>query len=137
VPHDVPDGFAREPRSSPYLDLIGPLWRRDGADGPVFAVCVEAHHANRAGVAGGGLLVSIVDIAMSRFLREMTGETGHFRTVSLATDFAGAARVGDWVEVWPRLVANRGRLLFCEARMTVDGAPVVRASAVFSRVPGD
>ena len=52
---------------------------------------------------------------------------------NLTADFAGAARIGDWVEAHVDVQKIGGRLAFANAFLVVDGERIVRASAVFTR----
>src|SRR4029434_4879585 len=52
-------------RTSPFLDHLGPFFMRKQADGTfVVGVRVQPHHANGRGVAHGGLLMTLCDIAL-------------------------------------------------------------------------
>lgn len=52
-------------------------------------------------------------------------------TVNLSVDFLGAAQVGQWLEVHPRVLKVGGSLAFVDAVVLADQKMVARASAVF------
>src|SRR5262249_23263533 len=54
-------------------------------------------------------------------------------TANLTADFAGAAKIGDWVEAHVDVQKLGGRLAFANAFLVVNGERIVRASAVFAR----
>lgn len=58
-------------------------------------------------------------------------------TVHLDADFAGAARVGDWVEARVEVQRIGSRPVFAGGFLAVGGERIVRASAVFARNPGE
>ena len=56
-------------------------------------------------------------------------------TVTLSVDFAGTARLGQWVEMRPSVVRTGGTLCFASALVYADGDVCARASAVFRVLP--
>lgn len=131
---DIPPGFEPLFRTSPFLDLLGPFhYRREPDGGFVVGVRVAAKHANARGVAHGGLIATLADIALG--YRASLSETppATLVTASLTTDFAGSAKIGDWLEAHVEVQKVGKRLAFANAYLTVTGERIVRASAVFAR----
>jgi len=61
---DLPREFRPLFRTSPVLDLIGPLYcRGEGAD-LVIGLRVEAKHCNARGTVHGGILATLADVAL-------------------------------------------------------------------------
>jgi uncharacterized protein (TIGR00369 family) len=110
----------------PFLEHVGPVL----ADGDVIGLRVEARHLNSSGAAQGGLLATIVDFALGRAIRS-TAESRAV-TVSLTTDFLGAAKEGDFVEARTEVERLGGTLAFADCSLTVDGREIVRGRAVFA-----
>jgi acyl-coenzyme A thioesterase PaaI-like protein len=129
-----PPGFEPLFRTSPFLDTIGPVFcRRDPERGLVVGLRIAEKHANARGIAHGGLLVTLADIALGYHMAFSQDPPAGLITASLTADFAGAAKVGDWVEVHVDVQKLGGRLAFANAYLAVDGERIVRASAVFAR----
>ncbi len=129
-----PPGFEPLFRTSPFLDTIGPVFsRRDPERGLVVGLRIAAKHANARGIAHGGLLVTLADIALGYHMAFSQDPPAGLITASLTADFAGVAKVGDWVEVHVDVQKLGGRLAFANAYLAVDGERIVRASAVFAR----
>lgn len=131
---DPPPGFEPLFRTSPFLGTVGPLfYRRDPERGLVIGLRIAEKHANARGMAHGGLLVTLADIALG--YRTAFGEDppAGLITANLTADFAGAAQVGDWVEAHVDVQKVGSRLAFANAFLVVDGERIVRASAVFTR----
>lgn len=128
-----PDGFEPLFRSSPYLDTLGPFFYRRLDDGFVIGVRVMPKHANARGTAHGGFLMSLCDIALGYRAAFTEDPPAQLITASVTTDFAGAARLGDWIEAQVDVQRMGGRLAFANCYLLVGGARIVRASAVFSR----
>src|SRR5436309_15284710 len=95
-----PPGFEPLFRTSPFLETVGPLfYRRDPERGLIIGLRIAEKHANARGIAHGGLLVTLADIALG--YRTSFGQdppAGLFMA-HLTADFAGASQIGDWVEV--------------------------------------
>lgn len=70
---DVPSGFVPFAQSSPFLDLIGPFYAKNEAQGLVLGLRIEHRHCNRRGLAHGGLLVTLADLGLGDSLSEGSG----------------------------------------------------------------
>jgi uncharacterized protein (TIGR00369 family) len=129
-----PAGFEPLFRTSPFLETTGPYFYRRNRDGTfVIGLRVLPRHANGRGGAHGGLLMTLLDIALGYASAFTQDPPAKLTTASLTTDFAGAPKVGDWVEAHVDVQKVGGRLAFANAFLVVDGERVVRGSAVFAR----
>jgi len=129
-----PDGFEPLFRTSPFLDTIGPFFYRKDADGTfVIGMRILPKHANGRGGAHGGLLMTLLDIALGYRSGMSQDPPAKLTTASLTTDFVRAPVVGDWVEAHVDVQKVGGRLAFANAFLVVDGERVTRGSAVFAR----
>ncbi len=86
---------------------------------------------NRRGFAHGGLLVTLADIALGKTGERRSDPPASLLTASLAFDFIGIARRGEWIEA--RCDFNRvGReLAFANCYLTSGAKVIGRASGVF------
>ena len=121
-------GFDRIPDPGPFLEHVGPVLQ----DGDVVGLRVEARHLNSSGMAQGGLLATLVDFAMGRAIRASTERDRRAATVSLTTDFLGAAKEGDFVRARTEIEGLGGTLAFADCSLTVDDREIVRGRAVFA-----
>jgi uncharacterized protein (TIGR00369 family) len=126
-----PSSFVPVDDPGPFLAHVGPVL----ADGDVLALRVAAHHLNSSGVAQGGLLATLVDFALGRAIR--ASAESRAVTVSLTTDFLGAAREGDLVQARTEVERLGGTLAFADCSLTVDGNEIVRGRAVFAVLSED
>ena len=138
----VPDGFAPLFRTSPFLDALGPFYQREEGDGIALGVRVTERHTNARGTAHGGLLVTMADVALgynASFVgvekRPGASPTTLLTTANLSVDFAGSARLGDWVEARVDVQRVGRRLAFANAYLFVGERRIARASAVFAAAP--
>ena len=128
----IPPGFEPVARSSPYAELIGPLWQRADAAGLVFAIRAEDKHCNLRGHVHGGVLGTLADIAMGYSTAFSTRPPTPMVTVNLSIDFAGRAEKGDWIEIHTDVQKVGRQLAFANCQLQVDGNRIARASAVFN-----
>src|SRR5260370_22287540 len=130
-------GFEPLFRTSPFLDTVGPFFYRKEADGGfVVGLRVLPKHANARGGAHGGLLLTLIDVALGYRAAFSQDPPAALTTASICADFAGTAKLGDWVEAHVDVQKVGNRLAFANAFLMVNGERPVRASAVFSCVTG-
>ncbi|GAB2532854.1 PaaI family thioesterase [Nocardia heshunensis] len=125
-------GFSVYPRTSPFLDLIGPLWSRSDEHGLEFALAIDNRHVNARGFAHGGVLAALADVALgyaSAFAQE---PPLRLVTANLTVDFVGTAAKGDVVVATTDIQKIGNRLGFANCYLSIDGQRIVRASAVFA-----
>jgi uncharacterized protein (TIGR00369 family) len=129
-----PPGFEPLFRSSPFLDHLGPFFMRRSEDGTfVVGLRVLPCHANGRGAAHGGLMMTLCDIALGYRTTTSTTPQPLLTTASVTADFAGGAKVGDWIEAHVDVHKVGARLAFANCYIVCDGRRIVHASAVFAR----
>ena len=85
-----PRGFEPLFRTSPFLETIGPLFYRKEPDGGfVIGLRVLPKHANARGGAHGGLMTTLLDIALGYRASLSVDPPANLTTASLTADFAG------------------------------------------------
>lgn len=131
-----PDGFAPHFRKSKVTDPWEPLYSRVLADRVVIGFHVREAHTNSRGMLHGGLIAALADNAMGlSCVTVLAGEgrkpEGGLVTVSLAIDYVGAAKLGQWVMVDTQYVKSGRTLCFAQAFVTADGDVIARADARF------
>jgi uncharacterized protein (TIGR00369 family) len=130
----VPEGWAPLRRSSPFVQLVGPLHGKEAAGGLAIGLRVEQKHLNTQGVAHGGMLVALADTALGIVLSLSEEPPRPMVTVSLSVDFTSAARLGAGVEARVEIEKSGKRLAFASCHVTVEGRLALRASGVFAFV---
>ena len=128
---EIPPEFQPLFRKSPVLDLIGPLYSRGRGADLVIGLRAEAKHCNARGTVHGGILATLADVALGYTLAFSSTPPANLITANLTLDFAGTAKVGDWLETHVDVQKRGGRLSFANGYITVDAQRIVRASAVF------
>lgn len=128
---DIPAGYAPLSRTSPVLDLLGPLYSKgQGADLSV-GLRIEAKHCNARGTVHGGILATLADVALGYATAFASDPPAPLVTANLSLDFAGTAQAGDWIEASVDVQKKGSRLAFANCYIDCGGQRIVRASAVF------
>ena len=133
---DAPHGFTPHFRKSPVTDPWEPLYSQILQDRIVLGLRVRPAHTNSRGMLHGGLIAALADNAMGlSCVQVLTGEgrkpEGGLVTVSMATDFISAAKLGQWVAFDTQYVRTGRTLCFTQAFVTADGDVIARADARF------
>jgi len=131
---NAPRGFRAIPRLSPFNALVGPLYerRRRGAELSI-GLHVAEKHLNSRGICHGGLLATLADLALGYAMHAKGDGKAAFVTAHLAVDYAGAARLGDWIEAQVEIQRLGSRLAFANCYLVSGKRRIVRASAIFAR----
>jgi acyl-coenzyme A thioesterase 13 len=129
---EVPDGFRAIPRLSPFNALVGPLYERRRGTEVSIGLRIEEKHSNSRGICHGGLLATVADLSLGYAMLAKTGGKGGFVTAHLAVDYAGAARIGDWIESAVEVQRMGKRLAFANCYLVCGERRIVRASAIFA-----
>jgi acyl-coenzyme A thioesterase 13 len=134
---EVPPGFEALFRTSPFLDALGPFYCRRGENGLVIGLRLAPKHANARGLAHGGLLLTLCDIALGYAAAHSEEPPLTLTTAHISADFAGSARIGDWVESRADVQRIGGRLAFVNVYLVVNSTRIVRASGIYLRGDSD
>jgi uncharacterized protein (TIGR00369 family) len=129
----IPEGFRQIARLSPFNALVGPLYERRDGEAVSIGLAIEQKHTNSRGVCHGGVLATLADLALGYAMLAKSGDKGSFVTAHLAVDYAGAAKVGDWIESKVEIQRVGSRLAFANCYLVSGAKPIVRASAIFAR----
>src|SRR6476620_5266402 len=117
----IPEGFRHIERLNPFNALVGPLYyKRDGGAVSIGLV-IEQKHTNSRGICHGGVLATLADLALGYAMLAKSGDKGSFVTAHLAVDYAGAARVGDWVESKVEIQRVGSRMAFANCYLMAGG----------------
>ncbi|MBT2370579.1 PaaI family thioesterase [Pseudomonas fluorescens] len=128
----IPEGFIPLSRSSPLLDLLGPVYCRGEGLQLEIGLRADQRHANGRGTVHGGVLATLADVGMGYAMAFSSEPALPLITASMTLDYMGTVQVGEWIEV--RLENHkRGRqMAFATVSLQVGEKVVVRASAVFA-----
>ena len=97
----------------------------------VLGLRVEQKHCNMRGTLHGGIVATLADVALGYAIAFSTKPPTGLVTANLTLDFAGTARIGDWLEARVDVQKKGSRLAFANCYLSVAEQRIVRASAVF------
>jgi uncharacterized protein (TIGR00369 family) len=128
-----PDGFVPYRRTSPYLDLIGPVY--ESAEEPfVIGLWLDERHTNSRGFVHAGVLVALADTLLGHTIVRSAPDIP-IVTVSLTTDFTGSARTASWLTGIAEVTRRGNRLSFANATFSTADRLVMTASGIFANAP--
>lgn len=131
-----PAGFEPHFRRSPLTEPWEPIFSRRLPDRVIIGLYAREPHTNSRGMVHGGLIAALADNAMGLSCVAVLTEQGRkpeggLVTVSLATDFIGSAKLGQWVAFDTSYVKTGRTLCFAQAFVMADGDVIGRADARF------
>jgi uncharacterized protein (TIGR00369 family) len=128
----IPAGFRLIARLSPFNALVGPLYERRSGDEVSIGLRIEEKHTNSRGSCHGGVFATLADLSLGYAMLAKSGGKGGFVTAHLAVDYAGGAKIGDWIESAVDIQRQGTRLAFANCYLIANGKRIVRASAIFA-----
>src|SRR3954471_13289030 len=128
---DVPAGFVPYPNQGPFLEYIGPIHVREGADELTLGLRAEERHVNHRGTVQGGVLSTFADVALVRASGQDADDHKELEDVSATAHLLKPGKPGDWIESRTRVDRVGGTLAFADCSLTVEGREIVRARAVW------
>jgi len=133
---EIPAHFAKSSRSSPYLDLIGPIY--ESGEGPSYklGLLIDHRHLNMRGQCHGAIFAAIADVYLGRLVVMSKGRSLPLVTVSLALDYLSAALPGAWLEASGKVDRIGRSLAHSSGIISADGKPALRCSAIFQVIAG-
>jgi|2_EtaG_2_1085320.scaffolds.fasta_scaffold00265_24 uncharacterized protein (TIGR00369 family) len=128
----MPNGFEPISRTSPFTDLLGPIYQRADSCGLIIGLLAEDKHCNSRGLIHGGVFGTLADIAMGYGAAFSTKPPTPMVTVSQVVDYVEKARKGDWIEAHTDVQKVGRSNAFANCFFYVGSKRIARASAVFS-----
>jgi acyl-coenzyme A thioesterase 13 len=131
----IPKGFHAYREPSPFLDRIGPIYERDDEAGLAFGLLVLEHHCNRRGIAHGGLLTTLADVALGKTAEWRSTPPARLITTAIAYDFMGIAKQGEWIEAKSDFHRIGKELAFANCYIRVGDRVIGRANGQYKVAP--
>jgi uncharacterized protein (TIGR00369 family) len=133
----VPAGFAPHFRKSPLTDPWEPLYSRFTENAVHMGLRLAKAHTNSRGFIHGGLIAALSDNAMGYSCAQAMGwDTGKsLMTISLAVDFIGAAKIGQWLAIECEVIRTGSTICFAQSLIKADDVVIARANGTFRVAP--
>ena len=132
---EIPAGFEPHFRKAPFTDPWEPLYSKKTQKAVIIGLRLAKPHTNARGLIHGGLIASLADNAMGYSCGQVMDWTTSFVTVSLAVDYVGSAKIGQWLAVESEVIKTGSTLCFAQSLIEADDVAIARASATFRVVP--
>lgn len=117
-------------RSLPgYVGLIGPLWTKKESTGWAYGILTDTQHLNPAGIVHGGLLMSLMDHALSSIAWESVDRQTCV-TLQMDTKFIASASAHQFLKVTGRITGATATMVFASGELSVDDRTLMSASAL-------
>lgn len=127
------DGYTIYDPIDPLENHVGPFFWKELEEGiQHFVLKAEARHCNRQEIVHGGLMMTMIDLAMVVAAKETWDE--QLVTVSLNSEFVDAGRAGDLIEANGELVRRTGSMAFVRGRVYAGERTLLSSSAVLKRM---
>jgi len=125
-----PEGFTVFPHSDGFADHVGPLFfKMKGGEG-VLGFRVMDHHCNPAGICHGGMLMTVMDMAIGVAVA-MHAKTNAFTpSVNLTYDFVAPGPKGAWLESKVDWVYTTKRTGFANGYLVGPNGVIMRANGI-------
>ena len=131
----IPDGFEPHFRKSPLTEPWEPLYSRRTDKAVIIGLRLAKPHTNSRGLIHGGLIAALTDNAMGYSCALVMGWNNSLVTISLAVDFVGTAKIGQWLAIEPEVIRTGSTICFAQSLSKADDIVVARANATFRVVP--
>jgi uncharacterized protein (TIGR00369 family) len=94
-------------------------------------------HTNSRGLIHGGLIAALSDNAMGYSIAQTMGwdQSKSLVTISLAVDFIGSAKIGQWLSIEPEVIRTGSTISFAQSLIKADDVVIARANASFRVLP--
>ena len=133
----VPAGFEPHFRKSPVTDAWEPLYSKFMDKAVHMGLRLAKAHTNSRGLIHGGLIAALSDNAMGYSCAQAMGwdQSKSLVTISLAVDFIGTAKIGQWLAIETEVIRTGSTICFAQSLIKADDAVIARANGTFRVVP--
>lgn len=113
-----------------HMGHTGPLWSLAGADGLWrYGLLLEAKHLNPAGLAHGGVLLTLADHAMSAVAWQHKQRLPCV-TVQLDSQFVASAKAGDFVVCDAQITHSTHSMVFVRAQLWAQAQLLLNTQSI-------
>lgn len=133
----IPEGFAEMDPYGPFHILVGPMYHMERAGRTVIGIRMTEKHRNKGEIVHGGMLMMLVDTAMTRACATVRREGQMYATTNMSCELMSAAWPGDWLEAEVDVMRAGRQSIFLDCRVRRDGPEgqlVAHASGTFQSV---
>ena len=116
-------------KSKGFFAEVGPLWSRRQGDSWEYGLLVEPRHENGVGVVHGGMLVTLLDQAVS-LVAWAANDQQPCTTIHLDTHFVAPSVAGDFIVARGEVARKTSSLIFLRGTLTVNEKQVMYGQGI-------
>ncbi len=125
-----PEGFHEFPFRDGFASHVGPIFITMREGKAVLGFRVMPHHCNPAGICHGGMMMTVMDMAIGANVAVNAGVEVFTPTVNLTYDFIMPGRRGNWLESKFDWVHTTRRTGFANGYLMGPDGAVMRANGI-------
>jgi uncharacterized protein (TIGR00369 family) len=129
-----PEGYRAYGQPGGFLHELGPVYVAHRAGGEIVMLPTEARHANGAGSVSGGVVMTLLDIAMGVAVSAACGTEVPCPSMQINANFVSAGKVGQVLVASAEIQRVTSAVAFASATLTCGAEVVGTATGVF-RIP--
>jgi len=116
-------------KSKGFFAEVGPLWARRQGDNWEYGLLVEPRHENGVGVVHGGMLVTLLDQAVS-LVAWAANEQQPCTTIHLDTHFVAPSVAGDFIVARGEVARKTSSLIFLRGTLSVNEKQIMYGQGI-------
>jgi uncharacterized protein (TIGR00369 family) len=116
-------------KSKGFFAEVGPLWSRRQGDSWEYGLLVEPRHENGVGVVHGGMLVTLLDQAVS-LVALAANEQQPCTTIHLDTHFVAPSVAGDFIVARGEVARKTSSLIFLCGTLSVNEKQIMYGQGI-------
>ena len=120
-------------RTAGFFTTIGPLWCRQVGDSWEYGLVIEKQHENPLGISHGGMLMTLMDQAMS-IVAWHQAERQPCATIQLDTHFLAPSKAGDFLVARIDVTRKSASLIFLRGVLSVAEREIMTAQGLMKIV---
>ncbi len=132
----IPAGFEPFPVNKGFAVHVGPLYFKQTETAGILGFRVMPHHLNPVGNCHGGMMMTVMDMALGFNTRMAAGNESFPPSIQLAYDFLQPAELGDWLESDVTFTHTTRRMGFADGFLIGPRGPVMRCNGI-CKLPRD
>lgn len=125
-----PDGFHEFPHSMGFAEHVGPMFIKMSEGEGILGFRVRSYHCNPAGICHGGMMMTVMDMAIGVNIAIGAKSEGFLPSVNLVYDFVASGPMGAWLESKVDWVHTTKRTGFANGYLVGPDGPVLRANGI-------
>ena len=129
----VPEGFKIIDQTENHIAHIGQgFYKRNDNGSLVMAFWIRSENSNSAGVAHGGMLMSVADYCLCSLA--MDSKENYAATVSFRGEFIAPAKTGSILEIHPKIDKETKSLVFGQGQILCEDKVVFNFSGAVKKI---